>query len=103
MLRHRSCRRSCAVSSVLAICVLVQLAPPLLAQSTATGTLRGTVTGASGRVIANAVVTATRIDTEQTQKATTGADGAFKLDLPPGNYRVKFEATGFKAMEIPSA
>jgi hypothetical protein len=54
-------------------------------------------------VIANAVVTATRIDTEQTQKATTGADGAFKLDLPPGNYRVKFEATGFKAMEIPSA
>jgi hypothetical protein len=65
--------------------------------------LTGRVTDASGGVVANAVVTATSVDAGQTQRATTGTDGTYKLDLPPGNYRVKFEAAGFKTVEIPSA
>jgi hypothetical protein len=55
-------------------------------------------------VLANATVTATSIDTGQTRTATPGSDGSYKFDgLPPGNYRLKFEAAGFKTLEIPSA
>ena len=38
----------------------------------------------------------------QIQKVITGADGAYKFGLPPGNYRVKFKAPGFKTFEGPS-
>jgi hypothetical protein len=65
--------------------------------------LRGTVTDASGTVVANAIVTATSVDVGQTRSVTTGTDGTYKVDLPPGNYRLKFEAIGFKTIEIPSA
>ena len=53
-------------------------------------------------MVANATVTATSVETGQTQSATTGPDGGFKLDLSPGNYRLKFQAAGFKPLEIPS-
>jgi hypothetical protein len=54
-------------------------------------------------VIANARITAVNADTGQTQTAATGADGVYQLaSLPPGNYRVKIEATGFQALEVAS-
>ena len=103
MLKNRICKRTGAFPCALAICLLVQFAPSLIAQTAATGALRGTVTDASGSAVANATVTATSADNGQTRSATTGPDGAYKFDLPPGNYRVKFEAPGFKTLEIPSA
>ena len=103
MLRNTFRKRPSAVLRLLAICLLVQLVPSLIAQTAATGTLRGTVTDASGTVVANAIVTATSIDIGQTRSATTGTDGTYKFDLPPGNYRLKFEAAGFKTIEILSA
>jgi hypothetical protein len=103
MLRNTFRKRHSAVLQVLAICLLVQLIPSLIAQTAATGTLRGTVTDASGTVVANAIVTATSVDVGQTRSVTTGTDGTYKVDLPPGNYRLKFEAIGFKTIEIPSA
>jgi hypothetical protein len=48
-------------------------------------------------------VTATSIDAGQKQTANTGPDGTYKLELPAGNYRLTFEATGFKTFEISSA
>ena len=78
------------------------LAPSLIAQTAGTGALTGRVTGASGGVVGNATVTATSVETGQMQSATTGPDGGFKLDLSPGNYRLKFQAVGFKPFEIPS-
>jgi len=75
-----------------------------MAQAAETGALTGRVADASGGVVANATVTATSVDTGQTQSATTGTDGTYKFDrLQPGKYRVKFEAAGFKTVEIPSA
>jgi hypothetical protein len=74
------------------------------AQTAATGALTGTVTDSTGAVVPNATVTATSVDTGQARTATTGADGVYKFTLlPPGNYSVKFEATGFGAVEVPSA
>jgi hypothetical protein len=92
-----------SVPGLLVVCLFGTLAPSLMSQTAGIGALTGRVTDASGGVVANAVVTATSVDAGQTQRATTGTDGTYKLDLPPGNYRVKFEAAGFKTVEIPSA
>jgi Carboxypeptidase regulatory-like domain len=72
-------------------------------QSASTGALSGTVTDPSGAVIANATVTATNIATGQTRTVTTDTSGVYKISLlPPGNYSVKFSASGFKTVEVPS-
>jgi hypothetical protein len=84
--------------------LFVALAPSLMAQTPGTGALTGRVTDPSGTGVANVTVTATSVNTNQTGSTTTGTDGTYKLDgLPPGNYRVKFEASGFKTVELPSA
>ena len=78
--------------------------PALMAQTAGTGALTGTVTDSSGAVVPNATVTATSTETGQARTATTGTDGTYRIGLlPPGNYRVTFEAAGFKGVEVPSA
>jgi hypothetical protein len=82
----------------------VSLTALLFAQTQPAGTLTGKLTDESGAAVANATVTATNIDSGQTRTATTAADGGYQFTLlPPGNYRVKFEAAGFKPLEMPSA
>src|SRR5438309_7351328 len=84
--------------------LLVAWNPSLMAQTAGTGALTGTVTDSSGAVIPNATVTATSVDTGQARTATTGADGSYTISLlPPSKYKVRFEASGFKPVEIPSA
>jgi hypothetical protein len=102
MLKNWICRGSGAIPSVLTFWLLVQFAPFLIAQAASAGVLRGSVTDTSGRAVADAVVTAANINTQQAQKVTIGADGAYRFELPSGNYRVNFEAPGFKPIEIPS-
>src|ERR1700758_2784321 len=73
----------------------------LLAQSAGTGALTGTVTDAGGGVVPSAAVTLTSTGTNQTRSVMTGADGVYKFSLlPPGTYRVRFSATGFKTAEV---
>jgi predicted porin len=73
------------------------------AQTAATGALTGTVTDPSGSAVANVLVTATNKGTSQARKEKTGADGVYKFSLlPPGDYRVKFTATGSKTANIES-
>src|SRR5690242_20746820 len=75
----------------------------LMAQTPGTGALTGTVKDPSGAVIPNATVTLTSVDTGQARTATTGADGVYHFNLlPPGNYRVKIESSGFRPVEVPS-
>jgi hypothetical protein len=86
------------------ICVSVVLVPLVKAQTADWGVLRGKVTDPSGAAAANVTVTATSIDTRQVRNATTGGDGSYRFDgLPRGSYRLKFEAAGFKTLEVPSA
>jgi hypothetical protein len=74
-----------------------------MAQTAATGALAGTVTDPTGAVVPNVTVTVTSADTGQARTVTTDAAGTYKVGLlPPGSYRVKFEASGFKTVEVPS-
>ena len=88
---------------VVAVLLCALCASPLVAQSAGTGALTGVVTDPTGAVIPNVVVTATHNDTGQSRTVATGADGAYRFNLlPPGTYKVKFTATGFKTAEVPS-
>jgi len=99
MMGNWTCNPLGAHLRILVIFLLVQIAPSVMAQ-TATGAVTGTVTDESGKAVANATVTATSIDTGQNQTANTEPDGTYKLQLPTGNYRLTFEAAGFKKFEI---
>ncbi len=99
-----NCNSSRYTWLIVALLWFVLLAPSLGAQSTSTGALTGTVTDATGAVVPNATVTVTSADTGQVRTTTTSANGSYNVGLlPPGNYRVRFDAAGFKEAEIPSA
>ena len=77
--------------------------PSLMAQTAGTGALSGTVMDSSGAVLPGVMVTTTSVDTGQTRSVITGEDGTYRVTLlPPGNYSVKFELTGFNTSEVPS-
>ena len=72
-----------------------------LAQTAGTGALTGTLSDPSGAVIPGVTVTVTNNDTGQQRNAKTGSTGVYNISLlPPGNYKVKFSATGFKKSEV---
>src|ERR1700680_3195582 len=89
---------------LLACVLVVAIGMSLFAQTAGTGALPGTVKDPSGAVIPSATVTITSMDTGQVRTTMTGPDGGYKFSLlPPGNYRVRFEAGGFKPVDVPSA
>ena len=90
------------LSSYVCLLLLILIPSFSLAQSSGTGALSGTVTDPTGAVVPNASVTATSADTGQARTTTTAADGTYRFNLlPPGEYKVKFEASGFKNVEVP--
>lgn len=73
----------------------------LLAQSAGTAGLTGTITDPSGAAVPNVTVTLTSADTNQVRTATSGNDGSYRFTLlPPGTYKVRFAANGFKTAEV---
>ena len=60
-------------------------------------TLLGTIIDASGATVANAKVVATETATATVHESVTNESGNYTFpDLPPGQYTVTVEATGFK-------
>src|SRR5215467_14521611 len=60
-------------------------------------TVLGTVTDSSGAVLLNAKVTLTEENTNVSQSRQTNESGNFVFsDVPPGNYAITVEMTGFK-------
>ncbi len=79
------------VSSLLC-CVSI-----LSAQTAGTATLVGTVTDASGALVAGAKVTVTNVNTSFVAESVTTAEGTYYAPyLAPGAYRLGVEAAGFK-------
>src|SRR5512142_1502472 len=80
--------------------VMAMLAACAVAQSTSA--VRGSIADPQGSVVANATVTLTNADTNQTRTQKTGAGGTFTFDLlKPGSYTLKVEAAGFRTLERP--
>jgi iron complex outermembrane receptor protein len=62
--------------------------------------LKGIVRDARNAPVAGATVTATDDATRISKSATTRADGAYSLSLPPGTYQVTASASGFWAPSL---
>ena len=94
----------CSRRAALLLATLsIALTPALLAQSAGTAGLTGTVTDPSGAVVPGVAVTLTSTDTNQSRTTTTNQEGVYKFSLiPPGAYKVRFAASGFKPSEVPS-
>ncbi|MGI8565996.1 MAG: carboxypeptidase-like regulatory domain-containing protein [Pyrinomonadaceae bacterium] len=68
----------------------------VLAQ-TGTSSVRGTIQDPQGSAIAGATVTLTSIETNAARTQKTSDSGVYAFELiPPGEYRVEAEASGFK-------
>jgi hypothetical protein len=64
---------------------------------TPTGIVEGTVTDSTGALISSALVTITKIDTNQSRSATTDGSGRYNIPfVVPGIYTVKAVVAGFR-------
>jgi hypothetical protein len=73
------------------------LATGLLWAQTYTAAIRGTVTDATGASVPRATVTVTEVDRNVAHKTITDEAGRYVVTaLPPGNYTLTVEATGFR-------
>ena len=80
---------------LLAACLCTMLPLGVRSQSV-NGVIAGTITDPSGAVVANAKITITNTGTGLSQSSTTGTGGEYRFPLvPPGEYSVRIEATGF--------
>lgn len=85
------------IGAILALLLIASV--PGFAQAV-NGTIVGTVTDATGAVVANAKLTITEQATNISHSANTNESGNFTFaDLPPGNYAVVVELSGFKKGE----
>jgi hypothetical protein len=80
----------------MAVCVCLCVSPEVLSQTTR-ATLTGTVTDPNGAVVPGATVNATNVATNISSSAQTNQVGTYTFTaLPPGEYTVAVEVTGFK-------
>ncbi|HSU62105.1 MAG TPA: carboxypeptidase-like regulatory domain-containing protein, partial [Bryobacteraceae bacterium] len=79
-----------------AVLLLVGMAVGAVAQ-VATGNISGYVKDSSGAIVPNATVTAKMVEQEAVRTTKTDAEGFYSLlYLPPGQYEMTFELTGFQ-------
>jgi len=88
------------VSIITILIVPLFLSTPHTFAQGITATITGVVTDATGGVVANAHVTAKRLDTNEDRVADTSDNGEFNIPLlQPGRYRVTVEMTSFKTFQ----
>jgi hypothetical protein len=87
---------------VVLIAILSLLLPvALLAQSTTTGAISGTVTDASGAVLPDVTVNLKSTERGFTQTAKTNAQGFYQFPLlEPGTYNISVTAPSFKTLTM---
>ncbi|HZB46600.1 MAG TPA: carboxypeptidase-like regulatory domain-containing protein, partial [Pyrinomonadaceae bacterium] len=81
---------------ILSFLFLAGMTRPLAQQSVTSATLSGRVSDADDAAVGGASVTATNLDTNRKQSATSDAEGRYRFAyLPVGTYRLAAEAAGF--------
>lgn len=87
------------MSAVIAVLLgLMMMSATLMAQSTTSGAISGTVTDATGAVIPGAKVEVRNTDTNNVSPATADEVGHYRaVNLAPGSYEVKITAANFSA------
>ena len=79
------------------LAILVLAAIPVMAQSTGTATVVGTVADSTGAVVPGVKVTVRNTGTQFASEGQTNANGAYYIpNLSSGTYEVVVEAQGFK-------
>jgi hypothetical protein len=85
----------------MAASLLLLSSIPLFSQ-VSTADIVGTVSDASGAVVAGVKVTATNLATDLTYSAVSSSSGEFAISLlPTGHYKVQADLTGFKSWTVP--
>jgi hypothetical protein len=83
--------------SLLRFALLAAVAAGGAVAQVATGNISGYVKDASGAIVPNANVTAKMVAQEAVRTTKTDAEGFYSLlSLPPGQYEMTFELTGFQ-------
>jgi outer membrane receptor for ferrienterochelin and colicin len=83
--------------TLLVAALALASALPAFTQGNPTGTISGQVTSQDKQPLPGVTVTATSPNLQGARSATTSANGDFILPLlPPGDYTVSFELSGFK-------
>lgn len=92
-------RHAGLVTTFVMLLLSALMSYPLMAQIGGAGGIQGTVTDATGAVIPKAAVIATNDSTQVRTTRTTGESGQYLISpLPPGNYTVTVQATGFQTL-----
>ena len=96
MLKGKARQTACVAA---AVAVVSAAGLPGYGQSTQS-TILGTVTDATGAVVANATIEVVNLDANVTKTVTSDASGNFQvLDLAAGHYTVRISAPGFSGEE----
>ena len=97
--RHLNARTSTSLGVALCIALAMLLAFPHRTANAQViyGAIVGTVTDASGGFVPNATVKITSAATNESRTTSTSAAGTYSFpNLPPGQYRLEVQQTGFK-------
>jgi len=87
---------------VFIVFALAYLSPPAAVSQTSYGSVNGTVRDPSTALIPSAQVTLTNTDTGLRTVRETNASGVYVfINVPPGNYKLSVQATGFSTAEEP--
>ena len=97
------CRRRKAVTSFLAaVCLVLVMASGKMFAQSFYGSIVGTVSDASGGVVADATVTVTNLGTSEVHTVKTNASGEYTVvNLVPARYKVEITRDNFKKFSRP--
>src|SRR5512145_3498629 len=87
----------------LLVFVIVATSAMVMAQSTVSGAISGSVSNPNKELVPGAAVTILNTETNQEETATTDDQGQFRIsNLQPGSYTVTINAAGFGSFSQPA-